>query len=143
MDEEIRRKMLTRLDQHRTMTIATLRPDDWPQATTVGYANEGLTLYFLCGPNSQKAGNLARDDRVSLDDRSRHAAGDGDHRASSRTPISSPVRRVFGSEPGRDTACRSRPCRYPSAHYDACAGERSIATITSLNLPLRQSMSGP
>jgi nitroimidazol reductase NimA-like FMN-containing flavoprotein (pyridoxamine 5'-phosphate oxidase superfamily) len=48
------------------MTIATLRADGWPQATTVGYANEGLTLYFLCGPDSQKAVNLARDDRVSL-----------------------------------------------------------------------------
>ena len=66
MDEEIKRKILTLLDQHRTMTIATLRPDGWPQATTVGYANEGLTLYFLCGPDSQKAANLARDDRVSL-----------------------------------------------------------------------------
>lgn len=66
MDEEIRRKILTLLDQHRIMTIATLRPDGWPQATTVGYVNEGLTLYFLCGLESQKAANLARDDRVSL-----------------------------------------------------------------------------
>ena len=66
MDEEIRRKILTLLDQHRIMTIATLRPDGWPQATTVGYANEGLTLYFLCGSESQKAANLALDDRVSL-----------------------------------------------------------------------------
>ena len=66
MDEKIRQKILTLLDQHRIMTIATLRPDGWPQATTVGYANEGLTLYFLCGPDSQKAANLARDDRVSL-----------------------------------------------------------------------------
>ena len=44
----------------------TLRPDGWPQATTVGYVNEGLTLYFLCGLDSQKAKNLARDNRVSL-----------------------------------------------------------------------------
>ena len=66
MDDEIRRKILTILDQHRDMSIATLRPDGWPQATTVGYANEDLTLYFLCGPDSQKAANLARDDRVSL-----------------------------------------------------------------------------
>ncbi len=66
MDEDIRRKIMTLLDQHRIMTIATLRPDGWPQATTVGYASEGLTLYFLCGPDSQKAANLARDDRVSL-----------------------------------------------------------------------------
>jgi nitroimidazol reductase NimA-like FMN-containing flavoprotein (pyridoxamine 5'-phosphate oxidase superfamily) len=28
--------------------------------------NEGLTLYFLCGLDSQKARNLARDNRISL-----------------------------------------------------------------------------
>jgi nitroimidazol reductase NimA-like FMN-containing flavoprotein (pyridoxamine 5'-phosphate oxidase superfamily) len=66
MDEELRQKILVLLDQHRIMTIATLRPDGWPQATTVGYVNDGLTLYFLCGLQSQKASNLARDDRVSL-----------------------------------------------------------------------------
>jgi len=66
MDEKIRKKILSLLDQHRIMTIATLRPDGWPQATTVGYVNEGLTLYFLCGLDSQKAANLALDDRVSL-----------------------------------------------------------------------------
>src|SRR5512141_2656341 len=66
MDDAIRQKILTILEQHRIMTIATLRPDGWPQATTVGYANEGTTLYFLCGPDSQKAVNLARDDRVCL-----------------------------------------------------------------------------
>ena len=66
MDEALRCKILAILDEHRIMTIATLRPDGWPQATTVGYANEGLTLYFLCGKDSQKATNLARNDRVSL-----------------------------------------------------------------------------
>jgi nitroimidazol reductase NimA-like FMN-containing flavoprotein (pyridoxamine 5'-phosphate oxidase superfamily) len=66
MDAELKRKILTLLDQHRIMTVATLRADGWPQATTVGYVNEGLTLYFLCGLDSQKARNLARDDRISL-----------------------------------------------------------------------------
>src|SRR5512140_1660932 len=66
MDEVIRTKIRTLLDQHRIMTLATLRPDGWPQATTVGYVNDGLTLYFLCGKESQKANNLARDNRVSL-----------------------------------------------------------------------------
>lgn len=66
MDEEIRHKILSLLDEHRIMTVATLRPDGWPQATTVGYAHEGLTLYFLCGRDSQKAANLAHDERVSL-----------------------------------------------------------------------------
>lgn len=66
MDEKIKEKILALLDQHRIMTIATLRPDGWPQATTVGYVSEGLTLYFLCGLDSQKATNLSHDDRVSL-----------------------------------------------------------------------------
>ena len=66
MDDAIRKKILALLDEHRIMTIATLRPDGWPQATTVGYVSEGLTLYFLCGRDSQKAVNLALDDRVSL-----------------------------------------------------------------------------
>ena len=66
MDEVIRTKILDLLDQHRVMTLATNRPDGWPQATTVGYVNEGMTIWFLCGLDSQKASNLARDDRVSL-----------------------------------------------------------------------------
>lgn len=66
MDESLRNKILGLLDEHRIMTIATLRPDGWPQATTVGYASKDLDIYFLCGKDSQKAANLARDDRVSI-----------------------------------------------------------------------------
>jgi nitroimidazol reductase NimA-like FMN-containing flavoprotein (pyridoxamine 5'-phosphate oxidase superfamily) len=66
MDDALRPKILELLDQHRIMTVATLRPDGWPQATTVGYGNDGLTLYFLCGLDSQKAHNIARDNRVSI-----------------------------------------------------------------------------
>ena len=66
MDETLKSKILELLAGHRVMTVATLRPDGWPQATTVGYASEGLTLYFLCGRESQKAANLARDNRLSL-----------------------------------------------------------------------------
>ena len=66
MASALRDKILALLDAHRIMTVATLRPDGWPQATTVGYVNEGMTLWFLCGLESQKARNLARDDRVSL-----------------------------------------------------------------------------
>jgi PPOX class probable F420-dependent enzyme len=66
MDDTLRSKILELLDQHRLMTVATNRPDGWPQATTVGYVNDGLTIYFLCSPQSQKAANLARDSRISL-----------------------------------------------------------------------------
>lgn len=66
MDDKLKRKITAILDAHRTMTVATLRSDGWPQATTVGYANDALTLYFLCGLDSQKAANIARDNRVSV-----------------------------------------------------------------------------
>ena len=66
MDETIKQKILALLDEHRIMTIATLRLDGWPQATTVGYVNDGLMLYFLCGIGSQKDANITRDNRVSL-----------------------------------------------------------------------------
>ncbi len=66
MDDLSRRKIQALLDQHRTMRIATLRPDGWPQVTTVGYANDGFAIYFLCGKDSQKASNLTRDNRASL-----------------------------------------------------------------------------
>jgi nitroimidazol reductase NimA-like FMN-containing flavoprotein (pyridoxamine 5'-phosphate oxidase superfamily) len=66
MDKALQQKILELLDQHRLMTLATNRPDGWPQATTVGYVSEGMTLYFLCAPQSQKAQNLARGDRISL-----------------------------------------------------------------------------
>jgi nitroimidazol reductase NimA-like FMN-containing flavoprotein (pyridoxamine 5'-phosphate oxidase superfamily) len=66
MDDSMKQKILALLEGHRIMTIATLRPDGWPQATTVGYVNEGLKLWFLCGLDSQKCKNLAQDNRVSV-----------------------------------------------------------------------------
>lgn len=66
MDGAWKEKIVSFLDSHRAMRIATVRPDGWPQTTTVGYANEGLTIYFLCGKGSQKAANLSLDNRVSL-----------------------------------------------------------------------------
>ena len=54
------------LDANRLMTIATVRPDGWPQATIVGYANEGWSVYFLIYRDSQKFANIARDNRVAI-----------------------------------------------------------------------------
>ncbi|SON55156.1 PPOX class probable F420-dependent enzyme [Hartmannibacter diazotrophicus] len=66
MTGSLKAKIMTILDAHRIMTVATLRPDGWPQATTVGYVNDGLAIYFLCGLDSQKARNIAHDSRISL-----------------------------------------------------------------------------
>lgn len=59
-------KAIEILDSHRTMAIATVRPDGWPQTTIVGYANDGLRLYFLISRSSQKFANISSDDRVSV-----------------------------------------------------------------------------
>ena len=54
------------LEANRIMSIATLRDDGWPQATIVGYAHEGILLYFAISRTSQKFANIQRDNRVSL-----------------------------------------------------------------------------
>ncbi len=66
MDPTLRNKIIELLQKHRIMTVATNRPDGWPQATTVGYVSDDLTLYFLCASQSQKAQNLVQDNRLSL-----------------------------------------------------------------------------
>ncbi len=90
------------------MTVATLRPDGWPQATTVGYGSEQLTIYFLCGRDSQKAANLARDDRVSLtidDDTGQVMAIEG---------LSMAARAQLVTDPGEaEKALRLMMQRYP------------------------------
>ena len=54
------------LDAHRIMAISTVSPDGWPQTTIVGYASEGLTVYFMILRTSQKYTNIQRDNRVSI-----------------------------------------------------------------------------
>jgi nitroimidazol reductase NimA-like FMN-containing flavoprotein (pyridoxamine 5'-phosphate oxidase superfamily) len=59
-------KAIDFLSRRRVMSIATLRPDGWPQNTMVGYANDGLLIYFLISRQSQKLANIVRNDRVSI-----------------------------------------------------------------------------
>jgi nitroimidazol reductase NimA-like FMN-containing flavoprotein (pyridoxamine 5'-phosphate oxidase superfamily) len=66
MKTELRERILRLLDTHRIMTIATNRSDGWPQATVVGYTNDGLVLYCFVGRLGQKFANIARDPRVSI-----------------------------------------------------------------------------
>ena len=61
-----KRFILGQLKAHHNMSLATVRRDGYPQATTVAYANDGLTIYFACDRNSQKARNLRRSPKVSL-----------------------------------------------------------------------------
>jgi hypothetical protein len=54
------------LDSAPDLTLATIRPDGYPQATTVSYAHEGMLLYAGIGRHSQKAENIRRNGKVSL-----------------------------------------------------------------------------
>lgn len=54
------------LERERLMSIALNRPDGWPQASTVGYVNDGLNLFFVTGRESQKLANITADSRVSV-----------------------------------------------------------------------------
>jgi general stress protein 26 len=58
--------ILRLLQEHRVMTMATLRPDGWPQATMVGYVNDGFLLYCFVARTTQKFANVQRDPRVSI-----------------------------------------------------------------------------
>ncbi len=54
------------LREGREATLATLRPDGWPQATVINYVHDDENVYFDCAVSSQKAKNMAVDDRISL-----------------------------------------------------------------------------
>jgi len=66
MDRKLERLILDLLRRHNLLRLATVRPDGWPQVTTVTYANEGLTLYVMVDKTSQKAKNIRKCDKVSL-----------------------------------------------------------------------------
>jgi len=66
MKRELKRQIITLLDEHRIMTVATNRPDGWPQATVVGYANDGLIIYCFIARDGQKYENIQHDPRVSI-----------------------------------------------------------------------------
>ena len=66
MTDSLRSKILETLSQHHMMTLATVRPDGFPQATIVNYINEDLTLYFVTDAMAQKAGNIDLNSKVSV-----------------------------------------------------------------------------
>ena len=65
-DKAVQEKITRLLQAHRIMTLATLRPDGWPHATTVSYVNHGLALFCFVSRLSQKFINISRDPRVSI-----------------------------------------------------------------------------
>ncbi|MES2296189.1 MAG: pyridoxamine 5'-phosphate oxidase family protein [Pseudomonadota bacterium] len=60
------RQVLSLMDQAQDLTLATVRPDGFPQATTVSFAHDGLTIFVGAGIDSQKAHNIRQNNKVSL-----------------------------------------------------------------------------
>ena len=66
MDKTTERDILRIMKGHNLLTLATLRSDGYPQATTITFANDGLTIYAVIGKDSQKAKNIRKNNKVSL-----------------------------------------------------------------------------
>ena len=66
MDAAARKQIVSIIDDVDDMTIATVRDDGYPQATTVSYVNDGMTIYFGTSSDSQKSRNIAANNKVSL-----------------------------------------------------------------------------
>lgn len=65
LDEE-RAAIATFLDAHDLMSVATNRPDGWPQVTSVGYLARWPDVFFVVARESQKFQNMVRDPRISI-----------------------------------------------------------------------------
>jgi nitroimidazol reductase NimA-like FMN-containing flavoprotein (pyridoxamine 5'-phosphate oxidase superfamily) len=59
-------RILAILLAHGVLSLATNRPDGWPQVTTISYVSSGMILYGLVSRSSQKLRNVSLDDRVSI-----------------------------------------------------------------------------
>lgn len=61
-----RAEIIEILDGAQYLTLATVRTDGYPQATTLSFVHDGLKIYFGCDLESQKVQNIRYRDKVSL-----------------------------------------------------------------------------
>lgn len=66
IDSKAMKLILEILASAREMSLATVRPDGYPQATVLNYASDGLALFAAIGLDSQKAHNIRQNHKVSL-----------------------------------------------------------------------------
>ena len=66
MDPSFKDFLLKVVEGANDLTLATVRTDGYPQATTVSFAHDGLNLYVGIGKRSQKASNVKQNNKVSL-----------------------------------------------------------------------------
>jgi uncharacterized protein YhbP (UPF0306 family) len=63
--DALRARIVEVLQSQHLMTLATLRPDGYPQASILNYIADDFTLYFATDAASQKAANIRLNNKVS------------------------------------------------------------------------------
>jgi general stress protein 26 len=58
MKQDLEKAIVSYLDSHRHMALATVKDDGSPYASIVSYVNKGLTIFFMTDPSSQKGKNI-------------------------------------------------------------------------------------
>lgn len=68
MSDEIKNDILSYLNEHLYINLATINANDpgQPHASTVAYVNEGFDLYFTTSVKSWKFANLEKNPKVAL-----------------------------------------------------------------------------
>ena len=66
MDQPTRQAVLDIIEHGHDLTLAPLRPDGFPQATTVSYAHDDMMIFVGVGKSSQKVNNIRYSNKVSL-----------------------------------------------------------------------------
>lgn len=64
--DALRAKIVEVLQSQHLMTLATLRPDGYPQASILNYIADDITLYFATDAASQKVANIGFNNKVSV-----------------------------------------------------------------------------
>ena len=59
MKQDLEKAIVSYLDNHRHMALATVKDDGSPYASIVSYVNKGLAIFFMTDPSSQKGKNIA------------------------------------------------------------------------------------
>lgn len=65
-EKELEQAVVAFLRKHYGGTLATVREDGTPQASGIGFVNDGLTLYIAMDPKSYKKKNIDRNPNVGL-----------------------------------------------------------------------------
>ena len=58
MKQDLEKAIVSYLDGHRHMALATVKDDGSPYASIVSYVNKGITIFFMTDPSSQKGKNI-------------------------------------------------------------------------------------